>query len=429
MTTWRNWARTAQGRPVKTATPGSADEVASLIADAAARDVDIRMVGAGHSFTAAAATDGLLLRPALLTGVSRVDDTHVRVLAGTTLTDLCIALDSLGLALPNMGDIRVQTLAGATATGTHGTGRTYASLASGITALEIVLADGTLTRVDATHDRDLFESARVGLGAFGIITAIELEVVPAFLLRAHEFPSTLPDTLSAFDRWEAEHDHVEFYWFPHTDKTLIKHNDRVPGPADPRSGVRAWWGDQFLANTLFGAVCRAGRSAPKIVPALNRVAGSVLSERTYSDTSWKVFTSPRRVRFAEMEYALPRTALRSALTELNRIIETGDDEVSFPVEVRTGPAENGWLALAHDRDTVYVAVHMFQRVPYERFFAQVEDLWRQHDGRPHWGKLHTRTAEEFAGMYPQFPRVAATRDRVDPDRRFTNEYVARVLGE
>lgn len=429
MTTWRNWARTAEGRPVKVATPDSAQEVSALIAEAATLGVDIRMVGAGHSFTATAATNGVLLRPDRLTGVSRVDDSHVKVLAGTTLTDLCHALDDLGLALPNMGDIRVQTLAGATATGTHGTGRRFASLASGITALELVLADGSVTRVDADTEPELFESARVGLGAFGIITAIELEVVPAFVLQAHEFPSTLSETLAKFDEWENTHDHVEFYWFPHTDKTLVKQNDRTDGPAEPLSGLRGWWDDEFLSNTLFGAVCRAGRSAPKIVPLLNRVSGSALSERSYADTSWKVFTSPRRVRFAEMEYALPRAALKPALTELNRLIENGDDEVSFPVEVRTGPAEPGWLALAHDRDTVYVATHMFQRVPYERFFAQVEDLWRQHDGRPHWGKLHTRTAEEFAGMYPRFDTVTKVRDRVDPERRFTNEYLARVLGD
>ncbi len=429
MTTWRNWARTAEGRPVKVATPESAQEVAALIAEAATRGVDIRMVGAGHSFTATAATNGVLLRPDRLTGVSRIDDGHVRVRAGTTLTDLCHALDDLGLALPNMGDIRVQTLAGATATGTHGTGRRFASLASGITALELVLADGSVTRVDADNDPELFESARVGLGAFGIITAIELEVVPAFVLQAHEFPSTLTETLGEFDQWENTHDHVEFYWFPHTDKTLVKRNDRIEGPTQPLSGLRGWWDDEFLSNTLFGAVCRAGRSAPKIVPLLNRVSGSALSERSYADTSWKVFTSPRRVRFAEMEYALPRAALKPALTELNRLIENGDDEVSFPVEVRTGPAEPGWLALAHDRDTVYVATHMFQRVPYERFFAQVEDLWRHHDGRPHWGKLHTRTAEEFAGMYPRFDTVTEVRDRVDPERRFTNEYLARVLGD
>ncbi len=429
MTTWRNWARTAEGRPVKVATPDSAQEVSALIAEAATLGVDIRMVGAGHSFTATAATNGVLLRPDRLTGVSRVDDSHVKVRAGTTLTDLCHALDDLGLALPNMGDIRVQTLAGATATGTHGTGRRFASLASGITALELVLADGSVTRVDADTEPELFESARVGLGAFGIITAIELEVVPAFVLQAHEFPSTLSETLAKFDEWENTHDHVEFYWFPHTDKTLVKQNDRTEGPAEPLSGLRGWWDDEFLSNTLFGAVCRAGRSAPKIVPLLNRVSGSALSERSYADTSWKVFTSPRRVRFAEMEYALPRAALKPALTELNRLIENGDDEVSFPVEVRTGPAEPGWLALAHDRDTVYVATHMFQRVPYERFFAQVEDLWRQHDGRPHWGKLHTRTAEEFAGMYPRFDTVTKVRDRVDPERRFTNEYLARVLGD
>ena len=429
MTTWRNWARTAEGRPVKVATPDSAQEVSALIAEAATLGVDIRMVGAGHSFTATAATNGVLLRPDRLTGVSRVDDSHVKVLAGTTLTDLCHALDDLGLALPNMGDIRVQTLAGATATGTHGTGRRFASLASGITALELVLADGSVTRVDADTEPELFESARVGLGAFGIITAIELEVVPAFVLQAHEFPSTLSETLAKFDEWENTHDHVEFYWFPHTDKTLVKQNDRTDGPAEPLSGLRGWWDDEFLSNTLFGAVCRAGRSAPKIVPLLNRVSGSALSERSYADTSWKVFTSPRRVRFAEMEYALPRAALKPALTELNRLIENGDDEVSFPVEVRTGPAEPGWLALAHDRDTVYVATHMFQRVPYERFFAQVEDLWRQHDGRPHWGKLHTRTAEEFKGMYPRFDTVTKVRDRVDPERRFTNEYLARVLGD
>lgn len=142
-----------------------------------------------------------------------------------------------------------------------------------------------------------------------------------------------------------------------------------------------------------------------------------------------MFTSPRRVRFLEMEYALPRAAAVAALGELKALVERSDFKVSFPVEVRTAPADDIPLSTASGRDTVYLAVHMYRGTPHQAYFAAAERIMTAHGGRPHWGKLHTRDAAYLADVYPRFGEFTAVRDRLDPERRFANPYLRRVLGD
>ncbi len=431
MNTWRNWARTETARPVRVLTPRSVEDVVAAVRDAERDGLAVRMTGAGHSFTGAAVADGVQLRPEGLRAVRAADRETglVTVEAGIDLTALCEELAARGLALTNMGDVRVQTLAGALQTGTHGTGRDSGALATQVRALELVLADGTVTTVSVEHDPDLFHAALVGLGAFGVVTALTLQTEPAFLLRAHEQPYRLDELLERLDGWSHGHDHVEFFWFPHTRRTLLKRNDRVEQEPNPLSSLREWWDDEFLSNTAFGAVSRLGRAAPRLVPRLNAVAARLLSEREYVDASWRVFTSSRRVRFVEQEYAVPRELLLPALRELVALVERSPWTISFPVEVRLLPADDVWLSTAYGRDTAYIAVHCFERTPYADYFGAVEALLRGYQGRPHWGKLHTRTAADLAPAYPRWDDVVAVRDRVDPARRFANRYVTEVLGE
>jgi L-gulono-1,4-lactone dehydrogenase len=427
--TWRNWARTVHASPARLLTPRSVDEVSAAVRQAAAEGLTLRAAGTGHSFTPLVATDGVLLRPEGLTGLLRVGGGTATVAAGSTLHDINIALHGHGLALANMGDITVQTVAGAIATGTHGTGRDNASLSAQVAGLELVLADGSVVTCSRANEPELFAAARLGLGAVGVVTAVTLDVVPSFLLHAVEEPRRLDDVLNDFDDLAATNDHVEFFWFPHTDRTLTKRNNRVGpgvGPA-PLSRLRAWRDDELLSNSVFGLVCRAGRAAPRLVPAINQVSGRALGRREYVDTSFRVFASPRRVRFTEQEYAVPRAALGPLLTELRDLVERF--KISFPVEVRVAPADDVWLSPAYGRDTAWVAVHMFEHVRYAAYFAAVEERALAVGGRPHWGKLHTRDAAWCAASLPGFARFAAVRDRVDPDRVFSNDHVRHVLGD
>ncbi|WP_436777192.1 D-arabinono-1,4-lactone oxidase [Yinghuangia sp. YIM S09857] len=428
---WKNWAGNQTAQPRRVATPRSPEEVSSLVRRAGSDGLRVKAVGAGHSFTSVAVTDGVLVRPDGLTEVREVDAAGgtVTVGSGLRLERLNDLLAQHGLALTNMGDIAVQSLAGATATGTHGTGRASGALAGQIQGLEMVLADGEIVNCSPDENAELFAGARVGLGALGIVTAITFAVEPAFLLEAREEPMPFDEVLGRFDELCDDNDHFEFYWFPHTDSCNVKRNNRSAGPAKPLSRAKFLLDDEILSNGVFGLACRLGKAAPKTIPSIAKVSSKALSARTYTDASYKVFTSPRRVRFVEMEYALPREALTAALREVHELVNKGDEYVSFPVEVRIAPSDDMWLSTAHGRDTAYIAVHMFRGTPHERYFSAVEKIMTAHQGRPHWGKLHTRDAAYFADAYPRFKDFAALRDRVDPDRRFGNDYLRRVLGE
>jgi L-gulonolactone oxidase len=417
-------------RPAREATPASVEELAAVVRAAAEDGLRVKPVGTGHSFTSIAATDGVLIRPQLLTGIRTIDrDTMtVTVEAGTPLKRLNMALAREGLSLTNMGDIMEQTVSGATSTGTHGTGRESASIAAQIKGLELVLADGSVLTCSEKENPEVFAAARIGLGALGIVTAITFAVEPIFLLTAREEPMPLERVLTEFDEMWAENEHFEFYWFPHTQNTSTKRNNRSAGPERPVGRLAGWFEDEFLSNGVFQAAQWVGRAAPGTVPAIARIASTALSARTYTDIPYKVFTSPRRVRFVEMEYAVPREALVETLRELKAMVDRSRLRVSFPVEVRTAPADDIALSTASGRDSAYIAVHMFRGTPYQAYFTAAERIFTAHEGRPHWGKVHTRDAEYFAGVYPRFGEFTALRDRLDPQRLFQNDYLRRVLG-
>ena len=438
---WRNWAGNVTASPRRIASPATAAEVAAEVSRAAQDGLTVRMTGAGHSFTPAAAADGLLLRPDRLTAIRSVDKTAgtVTVEAGCRLHALNAALLARGLSLANMGDIQVQTVAGAAQTGTHGTGRDVGGMAAQIAGLEVVLADGRIVTCSASSPSggltlpdgtpaNLFDAARVGLGALGIVTAVTFSVVPAFLLEAREEPMTWSQVMSHLDEFTADNEHFEFYWFPHSEGCLTKRNNRTDGPARPLPRWRYLLDDEFLSNSVFRATCALGSRVPAVIPTVNATAAKALGARTYSDAAYKVFTSPRRVRFKEEEYGVPRAALPDVLSEVRSLFQRRDWRISFPIEVRVTPGDDVWLSTAYDRDSAYVAIHVFHSAPHERYFADVEAVMTSVGGRPHWGKMHTRDAHYLAAAYPRMTDFLAVREAADPQRRFGNAYLRQVLG-
>ncbi|MEV5958487.1 D-arabinono-1,4-lactone oxidase [Streptomyces sp. NPDC051987] len=428
---WRNWAGNVAVRPARDVTPASVDELRAVVRQAAEDGLTVKPVGSGHSFSATAATEGVLIRPDRLTGIRTIDRNAgtVTVEAGTRLKDLNVALAQSGLSLTNMGDIMEQTVAGATSTGTHGTGRDSAAIAAQIRGLELVTADGSLLTCSENENPEVFAAARIGLGALGVVTAITFAVEPLFLLTARDEPMTFDRVTATFDELHATNEHFEFYWFPHTDNCNTLRNNRSTGPLAPTSRFRGWFEDEFLSNGVFQAVNSLGRAVPAAVPAIARVSSRALSARTYTDIPYKVFTSPRRVKMIETEYALPREALIDALRELKAMLDRSDLRISFPVEVRTAPADDITLSTASGRESGYIAVHTYRGMPYREYFSAAERIFTAHGGRPHWGKLHTRDADYFAAAYPRFGEFTALRDRLDPDRRFGNPYLRQVLGD
>lgn len=428
---WSNWAGNVTAAATEVLRPGTVAELAEQVRDAAAAGRRVRPVGSGHSFSGVAAPRERRLSLERLTGLLAADRAtgRVRVRAGTPLRDLNRALDLLGLAMPNLGDIDAQTVSGALSTGTHGTGATLPGLAAATTGLRLVTPDGADHWIDE-DDPELFGAARLGLGALGVVTEIELACVPAFRLRAVERPDSLDAVLPRIQELFGAHRHFEMYWFPGTRRVQTKANDPVSDDVDePLAEWRRVVDDELLSNTVFGAANAVLARAPAGVLPFNQVAARALTERSYTGPSHEVFCTPRRVRFVESEYAVPREAVADVLTDLVAWVERRREPISFPVEVRVAAPDDIWLSTGHERANAYVAVHQYHRARHRDYFAAFEEIAAAHAGRPHWGKLHTLGLEELTELYPRMSDFRAVRDRLDPDRILTNDYLARVLGD
>ena len=433
MTSWRNWGGNVVASPAEVQHAATVAGVVDAVRRAADRGLTVRVSGAGHSFTPLVATDGLLLHVDGLSGVLSVDHERrrVRVLAGTRLHELNPALQELGLALPNLGDIDRQTISGAIATGTHGTGARLQGIAAAVCGLTLVLADGSTLDCSAEAEPEVFAAARVGLGALGVVTEVELQCVPAFRLHAKEGGTSLSAMLPRLQAEADAHDHLDLMWFPHSDRALVKRNDRVgPGEGPPRlTPWRARIDDDLLANRAFEVANRVCAARPGLVPAVNRLSARLVGRREFADDSWKVFCSPREVRFVESEYAVPRASVEAVLVELRGWFGRTREPVTFPVEVRFVGADDVWLSTGFERDNAYVAVHQYHRMDPRPLFAAFEAIVAEHAGRPHWGKVHTLGADRLRELYPRFDDVRTVRDRLDPGRLFTNDHVRHLLGD
>jgi len=427
---WRNWARSEAVRPNRIERP--ADEGAVQRAVIAAEGRRIKPVGSGHSFTAIAAAPDIQLDLADLSGVLAADAASGRVTlgAGTPLHRLPHLLEPHGLAMANMGDIDRQTISGATSTGTHGTGIGFGGLATQIVEVRLVTGTGELITVGETEHPELLPAVRVGLGALGVLTAVTLQLVPRFVLHAVERTEPIDLVLDEWVQRVRTHDHFEFYWFPHTTTALTKTNTRLPGDAHrtPLGRAERWLSDEVLANGVYRAMCALGRVAPPATPPLARLVERFTGNRDFSDLSPSVFTTNRTVRFREMEYAIPLDAVPEAFRAIRSLIEARGWRISFPIEVRAAAADDNWLSTAYGRETGYIAVHRYFREDPTEYFAGVESIMRSFGGRPHWGKMHTQTAEALRAAYPRFDEFLGVRDRLDPERRFANAYLDRVLG-
>jgi L-gulonolactone oxidase len=349
------------------------------------------------------------------------------VQAGIKLSKLNQELDALGLALPNLGDVQYQTISGAIATDTHGTGIAFHGIASQVAGMRLIAGDGSLLECSAEREPEVFHAARVGLGALGVVSTVTLQCVPAFRMGAIEEPVRLDDLLARMDALVAENEHFEFYYVPHTPWCFTKRNNSTDGPLAARSRWREFFDDILLQNVAFGALCRVARLRPSLIPRLAKaIPGTMRTE--YVDTAYKVFTTPRWIRFYEMEYAIPREAAAEALARVRAFIDSSALPIIFPIEVRFLGGDDIPLSTAYGRETCYVAVHMYIGMPYQRYFQGVEAIMNDYGGRPHWGKLHFQTAQTLAPRYPEWERFQAVRARLDPEGRFSNAYLETVLG-
>lgn len=450
-TTWTNWSGTQTANPFGVHTPASAEEVAAVVRAAHAAGRTVRPLGAGHSFTPVAATDGDQLQLDSMSGLVGVHtDTagHATATfrAGTRLRDVPDLLRPHGLALANQGDVDPQSLAGAISTGTHGTGLAFTGFAGMVRAFTVITADGGLVECHAAAEgvgAEIFRLATLGLGMFGVITEVTLSAVPAFHLAANEHAEDFDEVRTTFAERVRSTDHLEFYWFPGTDTALVKENTRIPDDelpvwrAQPQaegyrtpeqvSRMGTFLADEVINNGGLLAVCEVAKAFPKLTRRLNSFAARTVAERKYVDRAHGVFVSPRRVRFAEMEYAIPLESLSDVLGEIRDRIDAHRAWVSFPLEIRAAGADYVPLSTAYGRESAYIAVHRYHREDYRDYFALVEPILKAAGGRPHWGKLHTVTNSDLRERYPLFDEVADLRRQVDPDGVFLNDHLRNLF--
>jgi FAD/FMN-containing dehydrogenase len=435
--TWSNWSASVTCTPQRIATPASEAALIALVRQAGQNQQTVRVVGSGHSFTPLCATDGLLISLDGLQGLlhneatPRVESTHKKPLhpnqrlttpahrpptieyasvlkdsghlqsvwAGTKLYALGDPLWERRLALANMGDIDRQALAGAISTGTHGTGRSLGSLSTQVAGLRLVLASGELLDCSPTQEPELFKAAQVSLGALGVVSQVTLRCLPAYYLHERTWVAPFDQCLAELDQHIQANRHFEFFWVPEFDACAMK----TLNPVDEHKP---------------GLFTTEGEAA-------GRLARYVRAERI--DRSYRIFPSERTLKFNEIEFAVAAEYGSSCLGELRELMQRRYPTVVWPIEYRTLAADDLWLSPAYGRETVTISLHQAAELSYQPFFAEAEAIFRNHQGRPHWGKIHTHTARELTQLYPQWERFQTVRQRLDPDGRFLNDYLRRLL--
>ncbi len=435
-TSFRNWAGTVTATPEELFQPRNEEDIVAKLIES---DASIRPLGAGHSFTAVAATDAISLQLDHLSGLISVDRENMTATfyAGTRLRDIPGLLADYHVALPNQGDVDPQALAGAVSTGTHGTGLGFTGFGGIVQAFTLIDASGT--RHECAADApgvagELFRLARVGLGVFGVITTITISVVEAFYLAADEHREPLEQIRDEFVERCRRQDHVEFFWFPGAKDALVKQNRRLSAAEVETSEIklpkpqRSFFSEEIVNNGGLRAMCELARFVPPATRGLNAVATKAVSRRKYLDQAHRVFVSSRRVRFSEMEYAIALDDMPEVLKEIAAVIDRNRAWASFPLEIRAAAADDVALSTAYQRDSAYIAVHQYHKQPYQHyFFNLIEPIFRAAAGRPHWGKLHTMGYEDFREAYPLFDDACNLRQQLDPNDRFLNNHLRSIF--
>jgi FAD-linked oxidoreductase len=422
---WQNWSGVVRFRPRELARPRDIDDLARLVSEYSRTGRHVRVAGSGHSFTPLVQTEDVLISMAGLQGIIAEDKDRgtVTVLGGTPLKLLGEELFERGVAQENLGDIDVQTITGALSTGTHGTGVRYGTLSTQIAALTLVTAAGEVMECSPERDPEIFKAAQVSLGTLGVIAAVTLRVVPAKRLHYLARRERLETCLANLERYKTKHDHFEFYWFPYTKWTQVKLTDVTEAAA---KGKHLWGtvNDIVLENGVFGAMSRLASVAPRLCPVINNASALGISSVDEVDYSHRIYSTRRLVRFNEMEYNVPAEHAQTVLVEMEECINRRKFAVNFPVEVRFVHSDDIWLSPAYRRESCYIAVHMYRPIPYRDYFEAIEEIFTRHQGRPHWGKLHTCDAAYLEAHYPRWSDFKRVRQVLDPQGIFLNDYLA-----
>ncbi|WP_238327955.1 D-arabinono-1,4-lactone oxidase [Paenibacillus gorillae] len=425
---WTNWSGIVQATPREVLLPGTIDEVVEAVQLCRREGRTLRVVGSGHSFTPIAASDDILLSLDRMQGLVSIDPdaAAATVWAGTKLRLLGELLFEQGLAQENLGDIDVQSIAGAISTGTHGTGRTYGNLSTQIIGLTIVTGRGDVVECTPESHPEWFKAMQVSLGVLGVIVQVKLRLQNAYKLEYVSSRMPLKSCLAQLSELAENNRHFEFYWFPYAEPCQIKRMNITEQEVTNR---KAWehFSDVWIENKLFGLLSELSRKLPSSSAVISRLSASQVPVGRKVNYSHRMFATQRLVRFNEMEYNLPAEALGEVIKEMREELARGRYRVHFPVECRYAKGDDIWLSPANGRDSAYIAVHMYRGMPHEAYFEAMERIFLRYGGRPHWGKMHSLQAAQFKELYPKWEAFGAVREALDPDRILLNDRMEHLF--
>ena len=417
---WKNWSGSQSCQPTARHAPGTLTELQQLVAQAQGC---VRPVGSGHSFSPLVPTDHTLISLARMTLPSQIhDDLSATISAGTRLGDLGEPLARQGQALINMPDIDEQSLAGALATATHGTGAGIGCLSSFIKAMTLVTAEGDVLHCSRSQHPDVFDAARVNLGTLGLVTDIRLQnTKPYFLKRETEW-LPIEEILANAEQLADNNRNVEFYYIPFSGMGFTD----VHNVTTESTGSSNKLDQNDGAETLKDLRDWLGFS-PKIRELVLSSYMKSLDKEVSVAASWQNYASERNVRFNEMEYHLPRAEGLKAVAEIRTVLEENFNDVFFPIEVRFVKQDDIWLSPFYQRDCISIAVHRYFNEDYRPYFKAIEPIFRKYGGRPHWGKLNTLNRQDLAALYPRWEAFEEVRRQLDPNGKFLNPYLRSLF--
>ncbi len=424
----KNWSRKIQWTPQLVAYPKTEQEVRDLVKSAYQKNQKVRIIGSGHSFNPLWVTDQVLISLDEYQGLISADPVTMTatVKAGTKLYQLGDLLFEQGMAMENLGDIDRQSLGGTIGTGTHGTGMDFGTISTQVIALHLVNGKGELVKCSETENRELFKAAQVSLGALGIITSITLQCVPAYKLELWNRKEDLEDVLTTFTDRIQQNRNFEFYWFPHANKVWTKTSNIATDQPDKVS-LTNYLSEYVLENYVFKILCELARLAPSLNPAVSKISvGSIPNIRKVFH-SHKVYATQRLVRFNEMEYNVPLKTHGEVLRDIIKTVNKGKFAVHFPIENRVVKKDDIYLSPAYERDSAYIACHVYNKKDHRPYFKALEEIFLAYGGRPHWGKMHTLKSDRLRDLYPKFSEFNEHRQAQDPKGLFLNDYLTDLF--
>ncbi|HEY5047648.1 MAG TPA: D-arabinono-1,4-lactone oxidase [Rhizomicrobium sp.] len=426
---WSNWSGSVVCKPRQIIAPKDEVELAAAVR---AAQGTVRAPGTGHSFTPLCATNDTLVDMAAFKGIGNIDTvaSTATLFGATPLWEVGPALFTKGAALHNMGDIDRQTIAGVVATGTHGTGRTLRSISAEVAAFRIILADGDVLGCSAIENSEVYAAGRVAMGVLGVMTQITMYVRPPYRLLEQNFLLSSGELFTKLDGLVSNNRHFEFFWFPYAEVAVCKTLNETDEKAPPARSAQEMYarGERVGSDSRsFAAINRALPYMPILLRPAHRLFSQLMPGHGHVRWSHEIFPSPRPIRFNEMEYAVPYARGADCVREIAETVRKKRINTGFPIEFRSVAADDAWLSPFYRRESATIAVHQYYKVDPTKLFDACEVVFREYQGRPHWGKRHSRTAEQLRKLYPEFDRFLALRRRLDPAGKFLNPYLKTML--